>query len=103
MDNEQKNKWLQKLKKAKEKKSDAAKPAGADNPDMNVIRKKYSKSLDAEPVDIPLDPDPSVENDIEIEIKKQHPKPGTDSGEENIESRKVVIKSKSKGTLGSQG
>jgi hypothetical protein len=114
MDQEQKKKWEDKLKKAKKasvgKKSASSPARKKSNPDLNTIRKKYIKTAEVDETakikaseDLDLTPDPSVEDDIEIDVKNTNIKAKPDSEEELNTDKKVVIKSKSKGILGSQG
>jgi hypothetical protein len=115
MDPEQRKKWEEKLKKAKKSSGEMKSASLADsrkksNPDLNAIRKKYIKSADVDEAskikaskDIDLTPDPAIEEDIEIDVKNKNLKAKADSEEEPNADKKVVIKSKSKGILGSQG
>lgn len=107
MDPKQKKKWEEKLAKAraKDKKasSDSAVRRGT-NPDLNAIRKRYvAEREDSSPAeDLSLEPDPSVEDDIDVEVKSSKQKSGSDA-DNDLTSKKIVIKSKSKGTLGFNG
>ncbi|HYJ38616.1 MAG TPA: hypothetical protein VEV87_08360 [Chitinophagaceae bacterium] len=114
MDAEQKKKWedkLKKIKKASAKKKSSSSSAGKNsNPDLNTIRKKYISTAEVDEgakikasEDLDLTPDPDVENDIEIDVKNTNLKAKPDNQEESNPDKKVVIKSKSKGILGSQG
>jgi hypothetical protein len=107
MDPKQKKKWEEKLAKAKsdDKKTSSPLSTGRSaNPDLNAIRKRYlAEKEDNTPAeDIPLEPDQSVEDDIEVEVKSAKPKSGSDA-DNDLTSKKIIIKSKSKGTLGFNG
>ena len=110
MDAEQRKKWEEKLRKAKA--LDAAKSlsessdAGNTTPDINTARKKFRSSFSdklesASEEDIDSTPKPDIEDDIVIEVNAT--KTLSDNPEDNLEDKKVVIRSKSKGTKGYQG
>lgn len=107
MDPKRKKKWEEKLAKAKANDKKLASDRSADggaNPDTNAIRKRYlSKKEDRSSAeDMELEPDPSLEDDIEVEVKSSKSKSGADA-DNGLTSKKIVIKSKSKGTLGFNG
>jgi hypothetical protein len=106
MDPKQKKKWEEKLAKARasDKKISSDSTGAKGNPDLNAIRKRYrAEKEDSSPAeDMSLEPDASLEDDIEVEVKPTKPKTGSDADNDLI-NKKIVIKSKSKGTLGFNG
>lgn len=100
---EQKKKWEKKIAMAKkaDNKSAAHSQEKTGDPDTNMIRKKFKEDKE----DLPLEPDESVEDDIDVEVKSSKGKASadTDANDDSLLSKKVIIKSKSKGTLGFNG
>lgn len=88
-------KWKEKLDAAK--KSAAADKRSDDSPSLNFIKKKYQDNSH----EIDETPDPSLEEEIDIEVNPTNAP--TEDADETIIDKKVVIKSKSKGSKGYQG
>ncbi len=110
MDPEQQKKWKEKLRKAKaldaEKSVSGTSDASKETANINEARRKFrsshsNKSKSAADDDIDVTPNQDVEDDIVVEVTPT--KALTDNPEETVEDKKVVIKSKSKGTKGFQG
>lgn len=99
---EQKKKWEAKIAAAKKggKKSDDGDKEKDSRPNLNAIRKKFKEE---EEEDLELAPDPSLEEDIDVEVESTKGKMSADANDDLKSAKKVIIKSKSKGTLGFNG
>lgn len=107
MDQEQKKKWEKKLAQARSetRRSDFS-TGNSNNPDLNSIRKKFRNEKEDSPgqeEELQLEPDLSVEDDIDVEVKSTPSKASPDASDNPLTAKKIVITSKSKGILGFNG